>query len=160
MSAEHERARGLIVEADASGPDSEWLASHISGCPTCRAYAESMESAVTVLRRVSETPSPTLVRATQRSVRGVARNLADRESNRRMIIVSSLFAAAWGVAFQPLLWRLSGWLADYLSVPAPVWQTVFVAVWLVPGMIAVLLITQLPAVSSFYEGRSYKGRIR
>jgi Putative zinc-finger len=155
MSAEHERARWLILEGNASGPDAEWLESHISGCPGCRLYAEGTQRAVTALRRVSEIPSPTLVRATQRSVREVARNLADRESNRRMIILSSLFAAAWGVAFQPLLWRLSAWLADYLSVPAPMWQTAFVTVWLVPGMIALLLITQLPAVSSrFYKGRS------
>lgn len=156
MSTDNERARWLILEGDVSGPDSEWLESHISRCSGCRGYAESMERAVTALRRMSETPSPTLVRATQRSVREVARNRADRESNRRMMILSSLFAAAWGVAFQPYLWRLSGWLAAYLSVPAPVWQTAFVAVWLVPGVVSLLLITQLPALST----RFYRRRLR
>lgn len=156
----HQRARRLILDLKAMGleqEESRWLDRHLDECAKCAAYAVSTERALAVLRMASETPSPTLVRATEFSVRRSARNLGDVESSRRMIVVSCCLAAAFGAVFQPYLWRLFGWAGAYLNLPDPAWQAAFVAMWLLPGIVSVLLLTHLPAPSRSSRGIG-KGR--
>jgi anti-sigma factor RsiW len=144
----HLEARRLILDRSGSALDAEKtrrLEAHLEECASCAAYADTTGHAIATLRSVSETPPPALVRATQRTVRLSARNLGEAESQRRMILVSCVLAAGWGVALQPYLWRLLGWLGASLGLPDPVWQGAFVAMWLVPTLVAVLLLTHPPA---------------
>ena len=60
--AAHDRARSLAAER-LDGPlqraDDTWLATHLAGCPTCRAVAGAYESDRMVLRAMRDrTPEP------------------------------------------------------------------------------------------------------
>lgn len=148
----HHRTRLWILEGGRHSridlsENAPWLEGHLDECESCARWARSIEQAITGLRSVSETPDPTLVRATQHSVRLAAKSLGDIESQRRMIVVSIILAAAWGAALQPFLWRLFGWVGASLDLPDPLWQSAFIAMWLLPGVVASVLLLTRPAIA-------------
>lgn len=142
----HERARQLVLDQnidDLTPDDARWLQEHLGACETCARYADVTEAAISTLRLTSETPSPTLVRLTKRSVRMATGHIGDAESRRRMLIVSCSLAGAWGLLLQPYIWRLFAWAGDYVGLPDPAWQAVFVMMWLLPGIVATLVLTHV-----------------
>ncbi len=146
----HQRAKSFILDqavSEIEPEDAYWLAAHLEECATCCSYADTARNAILTLRGASEMPSPTLVRATQRSVRFAARNLGDAASQRRMLVVSCMLAAAWGAVLQPYLWRLFGLVGGYLGLPGPAWQAAFAAMWVLPGIVSVLLFMHMPLPS-------------
>jgi hypothetical protein len=151
----HERARRLILDRTGGALQREqnrWLEDHLEECVPCTRYFESTERAIATLRMASEMPSPTLVRATKRSIRLSARSLGDAESHKHMIVVSCALAAAWGATLQPYLWRLFGWVGAYLDLPDPVWQGTFMMMWLMPAIVSALLLIHLPVASRIRSG--------
>ena len=145
---DHQRASYLIAErmiAALGEEDALWLESHLELCATCAAEGDSTARAVGTLRMASEMPDPGLVRATQRTARLYASRLGETESQRRMFVVSVVVAAMWGALLQPYLWQLFGWLGGVLSLSEPVWQTVFLMTWLVPGIAVALVLIHWPS---------------
>lgn len=144
---EHDRARRLVLDRSGEAlndDDARWLDDHLDHCASCAAVAAAAGRAIGILKSVSEAPSPTLVRATQRALRAAAGSIREAESHRRMVVISSVLAAAWGAAMQPLLWKLLGWIGARLDLPDPVWQAAFMMMWLLPGIVAVLLLAHRP----------------
>ena len=139
----HERARQWITEAALGGLGSDeavWLGEHLNSCPQCTAWAGLVGRSTAMLRMTAEMPDPGLVRATERSARLYARRLEEREARNRWLMASCAMAALWGALLQPYLWRLFGWLGAATDLPDPVWQTAFVWMWVLPGIVGALLL--------------------
>ncbi len=135
---EHQRAIELITLRGVegiSGPDANWLESHLAACSECADYAEACESTGELLREVAITASPALVAATQSRLRAHALFLEERRS-RIVLITVSFCIGALSSTLSAWLWlKFGGWAAARLGwSPAIVEPGIFVA-WLVPAVI-------------------------
>jgi len=139
----HERAERLVAQARVetiTPEDRVWLDRHIEECARCAGLNDATERALRSLRSVAVQVDPELVKRTQLMVRFRANQL-DRE-RAGMLPVWVCCAISWilGLVTAPLAWRGFEWLGQHAGVPNVVWQAAFVAWWLLPAIVAALVL--------------------
>jgi predicted anti-sigma-YlaC factor YlaD len=137
----HDEARELIALGEpVSDAQQIRLRAHLEECADCRNYAEAAGQVIRALRSLPVAADSRLVRATQMRVRFHASRL--RETRERMWFVG---AACLGVGLSaaltaPLLWRLFAWMGAMIGISTPVWEAGFALFWIVPTLVASVLL--------------------
>lgn len=138
---EHERAWRLMIDATIGileTEDGQWLDRHVSECAGCAKALAKTQSAVRDLRLAPVRADAALVDATRRNIHRYAALLRESRSRARMIIVSTVLAAAAGAASLSILWQALAWISGFLNLPGSVVYAVLLAFWLAPGLMAAL----------------------
>jgi hypothetical protein len=139
----HERARLMIA---LSGPErltnaeQSWLAVHLESCPPCREFAENSRETIRSLRGIPITASGRLVSTTQMRVRQRAGEL-QRQQERLWVICACCAAVTLStVVTTAVLWRGFAWMGQQARLSAPVWGGGFVVFYLMPAVMAGILL--------------------
>ena len=144
----HKRARTMIALAGAeessrtgfSRDQESWLAAHLEFCESCREFAENSRSAIASLRGIPITAGTRLVSMTQMRVRQRAREL-QRQQERLWVILICCAAVTVSAALTTVaLWRGLAWIGQEARISAPVWQGSFVVLYLMPAVLAGILL--------------------
>lgn len=140
MSNDHERARMLIavsgVDGNASAAEQAWLRSHLDGCPECRAFAESSRETVRALREISVTADASLVSATRLRMRQRALELQRQHERMWVICVCGVGVTLGTIVSTVALWGGLTWMGQSARLFDPVWGIGFVALGLMPAVVA------------------------
>jgi hypothetical protein len=140
----HERAIDLITVRGVEGisdPETVWLDAHLDACPSCSAYANSLERTGRVLRSRPIMASPALVARTQARIRSRAMEMRERESRMFLIGVSFCLGVLSSTASAWLWWRFGDWVAAQLGLPQSIVAPGVLLFWLLPAIaIAAVLI--------------------
>ena len=143
----HDRARHLIAAARVEGisaADQAWLEEHLEDCTGCAQKAAEIRHALEALRWMAVSADPGMVRATRLQVRMRARELDESRSRSLLLWASGVLTTAVGMVTLPLLWSGFAWLGERLSLPAGVWQPVFLVTWFLPAVVVALILRQQP----------------
>jgi hypothetical protein len=144
----HARAKQLIDQHHVeglAGQEREWLEAHLQDCGDCAAVAQATEKALGALR-TDVIPFPAgLASRTQFRVRLRAQQLEERAP--RSLAVWAIAGVSWalGIATAPYVWQLFAWAGERLHVPKLAWELGFGLWWLIPALIAgVILLMDSP----------------
>jgi predicted anti-sigma-YlaC factor YlaD len=160
---EHERARRLIALSGADAGDDgraagqarlgggraeerraegerAWLRVHLQECEACRDYTEAVGGAIRALRSHPMAAGSGLVRATQMRVRARALELRRQRERMWLVGLSCVFVGMSAAITTPLLWRGFAWVGEWVGVSSWVWQAGFTFVWIVPALVASVLL--------------------
>ncbi|MGA9391893.1 MAG: hypothetical protein WBV69_15780 [Candidatus Sulfotelmatobacter sp.] len=147
----HEQARKLIALAGPealSGADgvseqvssNAWLAVHLEGCASCRAFAENMAETIHGLRGIPIAAGRSLVWTTQLKVRRRALEL-QRHRERLWLVLVSCTAVTLCALFSTIaLWRGFEWLGARAQLAASIWQVGFLVFCMMPALVAAILL--------------------
>ncbi len=139
----HERARKLALRARIEGPatvDREWLEAHLSTCPACREYHESLDRALGAVRALAPTAGDALVRRTQVLVRQRAAELCGRNAMMRPLWIACGMVVLTSLVFTPLLWQVCAWIGRIAHLSELTWRAGFVLFWIAPALAASVLL--------------------
>jgi hypothetical protein len=144
----HASARMMIAlsgpeassNAGASRDEQSWLAAHLESCASCREFAENSRAAIGSLRGIPITAGTRLVSSTLMRVRQRAREL-QRQQERFWVIFICCAAVTLSAALTTAaLWRGFAWIGEQARLSAPVWQGSFVMFYLIPAVLAGILL--------------------
>jgi len=144
---EHERAIDLITRRDVediSGLDVAWLESHLAQCPECAEYAGLLENTGRLLRSVAVTAGPALVATTQSRVRARAEQLREQQARVVLITVSFCIGVLASTASAWLWWKVGGWVAERIGLPASYVGPGILLFWLLPAIVIAVLMLAFP----------------
>jgi predicted anti-sigma-YlaC factor YlaD len=144
---EHERAMDLITRQgveDAAASDIAWLESHLARCSECAEYAAFVASTGQLLRAVAVTASPALVVTTQGRVRARAAQLREHQARVVLIAVSFCIGVLSSTASAWLWWRVGGWVASCIGLPASFVEPGILLFWLLPAVVIAVLMLAFP----------------
>jgi len=139
----HERARMLIAlsgSEEVSNSEQSWLAAHLESCMPCREFAENSREAVRSLRAFPVTAGGSLVSTTQMRVRQRAQELQRRQEWLRVIWVCCSAVTLCTAFTTVILWRGFAWMGQQARLPAPVWEIGFMVFYLLPAILAGILL--------------------
>jgi predicted anti-sigma-YlaC factor YlaD len=157
----HSKARSLVnvsrVEG-ISGDDRAWLDSHLESCAECRAFADSVGSAVSALRSFQVSISPSVMEATRRRVRARAIEMQERRARMRGLWIACALSWLLGACSAPLLWVGFRWLGERMDLPQPLWIVALGIYWLVPAALGAAVLAKKLSRSSEAEDVSANGR--
>jgi hypothetical protein len=134
----HERARRLLDRsfAEALAPEEQrWLDRHTSSCVECSSYAELSRRTVQALGGFAFEVDPAAALRVQETVRLRSMRLASAEASARRSRAGAAIAIALTVAGSTAMWRAAAWAGQSLGAPEAAWQSVFVALWLLPSLL-------------------------
>jgi anti-sigma factor RsiW len=134
----HERAHRLIDARQVEGinaQERQWLESHLAECPACEARVRATERALQVLRSNSIAVTPSLVSATQASVRQRALELRENQMRMRTLWISCGLSWVLGTVTAPLLWEAMAWLGHHFELSPAIWITGFAMCWIAPATV-------------------------
>ena len=140
----HERAEQLILASRVEGIseiDRQWLDSHLETCSRCADQASSLERVVASLRLVPISLEPSLVEATRRRVHLRARELRERDTQRRALWLSCALSWLMGAITAPLFWQGLKWVGQHTNLPDAAWLMVFAVWWVVPAVTVAAVLT-------------------
>ncbi|MGA2183220.1 MAG: hypothetical protein ABSH47_09335 [Bryobacteraceae bacterium] len=139
----HERARLLIALSGVEGVSSaeqSWLAAHLESCAPCRQFAENSRETIRSLRAIPIAAGGSLVSTTQLRVRQRAMELQLRQERLWVIWVCCAAVTLCTVFTTAALWSGFAWMGQQARLPAPVWETCFVVFYLMPPILAGILL--------------------
>ena len=182
----HERARLMIamsgperfsdagLSAELSNAEQSWLAVHLESCPACREFRENSRETIRSLRGIPIAASGRLVSMTQMRVRQRAEELQRQQERFWVVCVCCAAVTLSSAVTTVVLWRGFAWLSEQLSqqwmgqqwmgqqarLSAPVWESGFVVVYLMPAVLAGILLlargTFLADHNGSYQDGSYQ----
>jgi len=132
----HERARALI----ACGEEASWLDEHLASCAFCREFAGAARNVVRALRSIPVTAGPDLISATQMRVRQRARELQLRQERLWAVWICCSSVTLVAGFTTVVLWSGLSWVAQRISIGAPIWEMGYVAVSLMPVVVVAVLL--------------------
>jgi predicted anti-sigma-YlaC factor YlaD len=155
-SDSHERARLMIAlfgpdtrspegfSGTGLSPDEQtWLVDHLESCPPCRRFRENVSEKIRSLRGVPITASAGLVSRTQMRVRQRATELQRQQERLWVVCVCCAAVTLSTVVTTAVLWRGFEWMAQQARIAAPVWEGGFLVFYLMPAVLAgILLLAQ------------------
>ncbi len=136
-------ARTRNIEAEVSASRVEDLEQHLRCCDNCVQAAEGIIDVVSQLRgaQTNIQAGRYLVRATQARLYERGLQLRERQERTSPLWISCAIAFLWAVISVPLLWEGFAWIGNRGKVLDLVWQSAFVAAWLMPfGLIAAMML--------------------
>jgi hypothetical protein len=144
---DHERAIDLITRNgidETTAADAAWLDSHLAQCTQCAEYAEAFERTGQLLRSVAVTASPALVMNTQARVHARAAQLREHHARVVLIAVSFCIGVLASTASAWVWWKIGGWVAERLSLPASLVAPGILLFWLLPAVVIAILMLAFP----------------
>ena len=142
----HDRARDLITASSVEGltaAESSWLQNHLVDCRDCSRYAQAASTAREALHSISFKVDPALIATTQMRVQLRARELREREQQLIPVWISCIVALVVAAVTTPYLWQACAWVGGRASLAPAFWQAGFVAFWLFPGMLALVVVLMI-----------------
>ena len=147
-SDSHERARLMIALFGAERPGPEelsnaersWLAAHLESCPPCREFTENSRETIRLLRAIPITAGERLVSTTQMRVRQRAEELHRQQERLWVVCVCCAAVTLSTLVTTPVLWRGFAWMGEQARLSAPVWEGGFVVFYLMPAVLAGILL--------------------
>lgn len=149
----HERARMMIAmsgsersdpqglsDAGLTRAEQSWLAEHLESCALCRQFTENARETIRALRGIPITANSGLVSTTQRRVRQRAEELQHQQERLWVVCVCCAAVTLSTVLTTALLWRGFSWIGRQARLPAPLWQGGFVVFYLMPAVLAGMLL--------------------
>ncbi len=144
----HEHARMMIAlsgsevssNAGPSRNEQSWLAEHLESCASCREFAENSRAALAWLRCIPITAGTHLVSSTQMRVRQRARELQRRQERFWVIAICCAAVTLSAALTTVALWRGFAWMGEQARLSAPEWQGAFVVFYLMPAVLAGILL--------------------
>lgn len=152
----HERARLMIALSSSAGSSPEglslaglsdaeqsWLATHLESCPPCHQFRENSRETIRALRGIPIAAGQRLVSTTQMRVRQRAQEL-QRQQERLWVVCACCAAVTLStVVTTAVLWFGFEWIGQQARLAAAVWEGGFVVFYLVPAVLAgILLLAQ------------------
>jgi predicted anti-sigma-YlaC factor YlaD len=125
---------------EVSNAERSWLAAHLESCGACREFAENTGETIRALRVIPIMASGTLVSATRARVRQRAQQLQRHRERLRVIWVCCTAVTLCTAVNTAILWRGFAWLGQYARFSAPVWETVFAPLCLMPAIVTGILL--------------------
>jgi hypothetical protein len=144
---EHERAIDLITRRgaeDIAVPDAAWLESHLALCSDCAEYAGLTASTGQLLRAVAVTACPALVATTQARVHARAMQLQEHQARVFLVAVSFCIGVLASTASAWLWWRVGGWVAERIGLPASYVAPGILLFWLLPAVVIAVIMLAFP----------------
>lgn len=142
----HGRAEQLIAKECVEGlsqTERDWLSSHLRECTRCTEHTRQTDQALRSLRTMAIPMPVGLASRTQFRVRLRARELQEREPQRRMLWLACAISWVFGIASAPYVWRLFAWFGERTGVPKLVWEIGFGLWWSIPALfVVVVLLTE------------------
>jgi hypothetical protein len=147
-SAQHERARLLIVlsaaealsDPELTDTEQSWLSAHLEFCSSCRDFQENSRETIRSLRAIPISGSGRLVSATQMRVRRRAQEL-QREQEHFWVICTCVAAVTLSSAVSAAaVWHGFEWIGQQARLSAPAWESGFVVFYLMPAVLAGILL--------------------
>lgn len=138
----HERARFLLHRSLVEGisaEDQRWLDAHTGQCVECSRYADVSARAVRALDAFAIELDPAAALRVENVVRSRANEMRAAEADAKRLWIGTAVAVFLTFTGSAVLWRPVAWLASERNVPSSVWQTAFVAFWLLPSLLLALL---------------------
>ena len=138
----HEKARLLLHRSLAEGISPEeqhWLHAHVGQCAGCARYADLSARAVRALDWFALEVNPAAALRVENVIRGRAEQMRSAEAHAKTLWIGTAAAIFLTFAGSAVMWRPAAWLASQWNLPSSVWQTVFVAFWLLPSLLLALL---------------------
>ena len=135
----HERARSLIALAGPetlSAADQTWLAAHLEGCASCRAFSESAAETIHGLRAIPIAAGRSLVSTTQMRVRRRAMELRRQRERMWLVLVSCTAVTVFALLSTVALWRGFEWLGARAQLASSIWQVAFLVFCVLPALVA------------------------
>jgi predicted anti-sigma-YlaC factor YlaD len=155
----HERARELIALSSPealSAADQSWLRAHLETCASCRTFAENAGQTIRGLRAIPIAAERSLVATTQMRVRQRALELQRERERMWVVAVSCTVVTLCALLSAVVLWRGFAWLGARAQLAAPVWQVGFLVFYVMPALIAGILLlargTHLADHTGSYQG--------
>jgi hypothetical protein len=158
----HERARQLIALAGPEAVSADrlssnaWLAAHLQGCASCRAFAANSVDAIHALRAIPIAAGRALVSTTQLRVRHRALELQRQRERLWLVAVCCVAVALSALVSTFVLWRGFEWIAARAHLASSVWQVAFLVFCVMPTLITAMLLlakdNQLPPHTDSYRG--------
>jgi predicted anti-sigma-YlaC factor YlaD len=138
---DHDRARRLLALAEPlSASERAWLDGHRETCDSCRAFAQDTVELIRALRSVPVAADRTLVTTTQMRVRQRARELRQRDERMWLVGVSCALVTLTTAVTNIACWRGFTWVVERTHISAGIWPVAFVALWIVPALVASVLL--------------------
>ena len=138
---DHLRAQDLLLARQIAGSDQAWLEEHLVGCDLCSDDAAAMMQASSEVRAGSRqiVAQRSLVRSTQSRVRERAAEMREQDERMAPLWIAVALAGLWAIVSVPFIWTGVEYLGHWANLPALVWQTAAVFIWLMPtGIITAL----------------------
>jgi predicted anti-sigma-YlaC factor YlaD len=153
----HERARKLIAlsgSEQVSNADQAWLNAHLNSCESCREFAENSREAIRSLRAFPIVAGGVLVSTTRIRVRERAQELQRRQEWLWVIWVCCSAVTLCTALTTAILWRGFAWIGQQARLFPPVWQVGFVALYLMPSILAGIILLARGTHLVIHESKS------
>ena len=138
----HEKARSLLHRSlveEISLEDRHWLDAHVGQCAECGRYADLSARAVRALDWFALELDPAAALRVENVVRSRAEEMRSAESHVKSLWIGTGVAIFLTLTGSAVTWRTLAGLASQWNLPSRVWQTGFVAFWLLPSLLLALL---------------------
>ena len=138
----HEKARFLLHRSLVEGislQDRRWLDAHVAQCAECARYADLSERAVRALDWFAIELDPAAALRVENVIRSRAEEMRSAESHARSLWIGTGVAIFLTFAGSAVMWHVVAGLAGQWNLSSRVWQTLFVAFWLLPSLLLALL---------------------
>ena len=139
---DHEKARLLVHRSLVEGispEDWRWLDAHLEQCAECSRYGDLSARAVRALDWFTIEFDPAAALRIENAVRTRAEAMRSAEAHSKSLWIGTAVAIFLTLTGSAVMWRPLAWLASQWNLPSRVWQTVFVAFWLLPSLLLALL---------------------
>jgi len=148
----HQEVREWMAHSGAQGLGQKQR-SHLQECAACQEFADALSRTIRILRSEPVAARPSLVGMTQARVRMRAQRMQRERERWWFVCMACLVVGISGGVTTPILWRIFGWLGEWMGVSQPLWQAGFAMFVFVPALLVSVLLLVRGTYLSNEHGR-------